>query len=281
MTIGERAKSVMERLIPLYHAHPQGGMAIDREKVTEVVRSDPQAVLFGVRKALDSGFASQFGWGLWLTVACVFDQEFDDDSLVVAVKAAAAQAGEPLPSIKAFFAHGSGNEQRQKRKVILEMAESDVRACDAFRMIKLLRLDALAPHVREQMFGNCIVTFPVDGDPRPVQHIPPIRAFVNKLHSSIPHFPLFLDLDPNHGMWMVYFGCLADAEATTGVSEDQFMFDTGHPSVLAVIRPTLSGLRRVCEPLQIDWMPCAEAIVQPFEQSTRVELLQHAKTDRM
>lgn len=281
MAIGERAKSVMERLIPLYQEHPQGGMAIDTEKVTEVVRSDPQAVLFGVRKALDSGFASQFGWGLWLTVACVFDQEFDDDSLVVAVKSAAAQAGEPLPNFKTFFPHGTGNEKRQRKRVILEMAESDVRDCDAFRLIKLLRLDALAPHVREQMFGNCIVSFPADGDPRPVQHIPRIRAFVDKLHSSIPHFPLFLDLDPKHGMWMVYFGCLADAEATTAVSDDEFMFDTGHPSVLAVIKPTLSGLRRACEPRQIDWMPCAEAIVQPFARSTRVELLQHAKTDRM
>lgn len=281
MTIGERVKSVMERLIPLYHAHPQGGMAIDSEKVTEVVRSDPQAVVLGVRMALDSGFASQFGWGLWLTVACVFNQEFDDDSLVVVVKAAAAQAGEALPSIKAFFPHGTGNEKRQKQKVILEMDESDVRDCDAFRMIKLLRLDAMAPHARVQMFGNCIVTFPADGDTRPVQHIPRIRAFVNKLHLSIPHFPLFLDLDPKHGMWMVYFGCLADAEATATVSDDRFMFDAGHPSVLAVISPALRGLRRACEPLQIDWMPCAEAIVQPLEHSVRLGLLRHAKTDRM
>jgi len=281
MTIGERAKLVMERLIPLYQEHPQGGMAIDSEKVTEVVRSDPQAVLFGVRKALDSGFASQFGWGLWLTVASVFDQEFDDDSLMVAVKAAAAQAGEALPNMKAFLPHGTGNEKKQRKKVILEMAESDVRACDTFRMVKLLRLDAFAPHVREQMFGNCIVTFPADGDVRPVQHIPRIRAFVNKLHLDIPHLPLLLDLDPKHGMWMVYFGCLADAAATTTVSDDQFMFDAGHASVLTVIRSTLSGLRKACDPLRINWIPCAEAIVQPFEEAVRVELLRHANRDRV
>lgn len=281
MAIGERAKSVMERLIPLYQEHPQGGMAIDSQKVTEVVLNDPQAVLFGVRKALDSGFASKFGWGLWLTVASVFDREFDDDSLMVAVKAAAAQAGEALPNIKIFLPHGTTNEKRQRKKVILEMAESDVRACDTFRMVKLLRLDALAPHAREQMFGNCIVTFPAYGDVRPVQHIPGIRAFVNKLHLDIPHFPLLLDLDPKHGMWMVYFGCLADAAATTTVSDDQFMFDAGHASVLAVLRSTLSGLRKACDPLRIDWIPCAEAILQPFEESVRVELLRHVDRGRV
>ncbi len=280
MNIGERAKVAMERLIPLYENHPQGGMAIDTEKVTEVVRSDPQAIAFGVRKVIDGGFASQIGWGLWLTVAYVFEKQFDDDSLMVAVKAAAERAGEQLPNMKAFFPHGTGDEAKQQKKVILQMAESDVAACDTYRMVKLLSLDTLAPHVREGMSGNCIVTFPADGDSRPVQLIPRIRAFVNKLQASVPHFPLFLDLDPEHGMWMIYFGCLADAGATKVISGDQFAFDGAHPSVLVVIRSTLRGLRKACEPFQIDWQPCAAAIVQPFEQSTRIDLLRHARTDR-
>lgn len=279
MTIAERAKVVMERLVPLYQAHPQDGMAINTEKVTEVVRSDPQAVAFGVRKVIDGGFASQIGWGLWLTVAHVFEKQFDDDSLTVAVKAAAARTGEPLPNIKAFFPHAPINEAKQQKKVILQMADSDVATCDTYRMVKLLSLDTLAPHVREGMAGNCIVTFPADGDSRPVQLIPRIRAFVNKLQASAPHFPLFLDLDPQHGMWMMYFGCLADAKATKVISGDQFMFDGAHSSVLVVIKSTLRGLRKACEPFQIDWMPCATAIVQPFEKSIRIDLLRHARTD--
>lgn len=280
MTIAERAKVAMERLILLYQDHPQGGMAIDTEKVTEVVRSDPQAVAFGVRTVMDSGFASQIGWGLWLTVAYVFEKQFDDDSLMVAVKAAAARAGKPLPNIKAYFPHGTGNEAKQQKKVIFQVAESDVAACDTYRMVKLLSLKTLTPHVREGMFGNCIITFPADGDSRPVQLIPRIRAFVNKLQLNIPHFPLFLDLDPKHGMWMLYFGCLADADATKVIPGDQFMFDGAHPSVLVVIKSTLRGLRRACEPFQIDWLPCAAAIVEPFEESTRFDLLLHARTDR-
>ncbi|MBB5448355.1 MULTISPECIES: hypothetical protein [unclassified Paraburkholderia] len=280
MDISERAKVAMERLLPLYENHPQGGMAIDSEKVAEVVRSDPQAVAFGVRKAIDAGFASQIGWGLWLTVAYAFEKQFDDDSLMLVVKAAAARAGEPLPKIKAFFPYGKGNEAKQRKKVILEMAESDVAACDTYRMVTLLRLDTLAPHVREGMSGNCIVTFPADGDSRPVPLIPRIRAFVNKLQASVPHFPLFLDFDPQHGMWMIYFGCLADTGAIKVISGDQFMFDGAHPSVLVVVKSTLRGLRKACEPLQVDWLPCAAAIVRPFEQSTRIDLLRHARTDR-
>ena len=280
MTIGERAKVAMERLIPLYEDHPQGGMAIDTEKVIEVVRSDPQAVAFGVLTMIDGGFASKIGWGLWLTVAYVFEQEFDDDSLIVAVTAAAARAGEPLPNMKAIFPHGTGNEEKQQKKVILQMAESDIAACDTYRMVKLLSLDTLAPHVREGMFGNCIVTFPADGDSRPVQLIPSIRAFVNKLQASVPHFPLFLDLDPQYGMWMIYFGCLADAAATKVIPGDQFTFDAAHPSVMVVIKSTLRDLQKACEPFEIDWLPCAAAIVQPFERSTQIELLRHARTDR-
>lgn len=278
--IGERAKVVMERLISLYQKHPQGGMAIDTEKVTQIVRGDPEAVAFCLRKAIDGGFASQIGWGLWLTVAYVFEQEFDDDSLMVAVKATAARAREPLPNIKAFFPHKTGNEAKLRKNVILQMDERDVEACDTYRMVTLFSLDTLAPHVREGMAGNCIVTFPADGDSRPVQLIPRIRAYVNKLQASVPHFPLFLDLDPQHGMWMMYFGCLADAGATKVISGDRFMFDAAHPSVLVVITSTLRGLRKACEPFQIDWMPCAAAIVQPFEQATQIDLLRHARTDR-
>lgn len=140
MAIDERAKLVMERLVPLYQHHPKGGMSIDTMKVTEVVRGDPQPVAFGVHKVIDSGFASQIGWGLWLIVAYIFEKEFDDDSLMVAVKAAAARPGEPLPNIRAFFPHGTGNEAKQKKKVILQMAESDVADCDMYRIVKLLSL---------------------------------------------------------------------------------------------------------------------------------------------
>lgn len=279
MTIGQRAQSVIERLISLYQSHPQGGMAIDTAEVIKVVRSDPEAVAFGVRIALDSGFASEFGWGLWLVVGYVFEREIDDDSLMIAVKAAAARSGKPLPNIKAFFPHAKQDEENVRQQVILQMAESDVASCDTFRMVKLLRLDTLDLQVRERMFGNCIITFPADQDPRPVQHIPRIRAYVRKLHACLVHFPLFLDLDPKHGMWMLYFGCLADVESTEVLSGDEFRFNAGHPSVLPVIKSTLDGLRKSCEPLHIDWLPCANAIVQPFG-SVGAELLRHARQGR-
>jgi len=61
-----------------------------------------------------------------------------------------------------------------------------------------------------------------------VQLIPRIRAFVNKLQASVPHFPLFLDLDTQHGMWMIYFGCLPMPALRKVISGDQCMFDGAH-----------------------------------------------------
>jgi len=87
---------------PLYENHPRRHGNRHRES-HEVVRSDPQAVAFGVRKAIDGDSPPRSDGDFWLTVLTSFEKQFDDDSLMVAVKAAAARAGEPLPNINGLL----------------------------------------------------------------------------------------------------------------------------------------------------------------------------------
>lgn len=279
MNVNDRAKVVMSNLVDLYVPHPDGGMAIDSARVMEIVRKDPEAVAYVVQKVLAGGGGSMPGWGLWMTVAHIFQHELADDSLIVLVEAAASAAGASLPKIKSFVPNTSPESSLEKANQIfeLQMAELDVAAGDAHRMVLVLRLDRLTPETRRQLIGNCIITFPADGDPRPVQHIARIRAFAADLHKRIPHFPLFLNFSPEHHMWLTYFGCLADPEATKLLSNDSVRFEGTHPTVLVAVQESLIGLRDACDPLSINWESCANTLVAPFDADTRRDLLRRVR----
>jgi hypothetical protein len=269
VSINQRAKQVVAELFALYNPHDEGGMAVDVSAVQQIVRRDPEAVTFAAQKILSSDMAGDGGWGIWIVVANVFEAEFDDDSLGVLLESAAAKAGVTLPGWRPISPPGEPKSQL----IVLEMAEADVAAGDAHRMVMVLRLEGLAPETRNKMFGNCLVTFPAHGDERPVQHIPRIRTFVSDLHRRVPHFALFLNFDPKHCMHLVYYGCLAAPEATQVRPIGEVMFDVYHPTVLQAIGESLQGMRHACEPRGIAWKPHAERIAAPFDDATRRQIL--------
>ncbi|HWM69793.1 MAG TPA: hypothetical protein VNO35_24660 [Steroidobacteraceae bacterium] len=270
MSIEDRGKQVLTELFEACSANEQGQSRVDGAKITTVVRRDPAAVAFAVQKILTSPLAGQVGWSMWLVTAKVFEHEHGDDSLVVMVEAAAAAAGAKLPRVLSSTPH---EPEPQRKLLVLQMAEADVAAGDAHRMLMVMRLEGLSTELRAKMLGNCIITFPALGDDRPVQHIRRVRAFVADLHRRMPYFPVFLDFDDRHGMRMVYFGCLADTAATEVRPDGAVGTNMGDPSVLEAIKTSLVGIRRACSPLGIDWKPCAEAMIAPYDAEIRRTLL--------
>jgi len=266
----DRAKQVIAELLDACGTAEDGRSEIDAGRVSDVVRRDPDAVAFAVEKIMSSPHASAAGWGVWMITAYAFEAEFDDDSLVVLVESAAAAAGQKLPEIREMRPQ---QREQPEKLVMLQMAEADVAAGDAHRLLMLLRLDTMPPEMRQKLIGKVIITFPAAGDPRPVQHIPRVRAFVADLQRRLPYFPLFLNFDPAHGMQMVYFGCLADLEATKVGPGDVVGVNAYHPSVLEPTRRALAAIREACAPLQIDWDACAQALLAPYDEETRQSLL--------
>jgi hypothetical protein len=118
-----------------------------------------------------------------------------------------------------------------------------------------------------------MITFPASGDDRAVQHIPRIRKFVADLHKRMPYFPMFLNLDPRIGMRMVYFGCLADMEATRSNPDGSVRTDALHPSLLEATKSSIRGIQQACRLIQIDEAPFVEKILEPYDQSHRRWLL--------
>lgn len=270
MDIGDRFKRVIAEIFEACDTDEQGRARVDSGRVTAVVRRDPEAVAFALQKILASPLADRAGWSGWMVTAQAFEKEYGDDSLVVLVEAAAAAAGKKLPRV--LSSNPIQPEQREKF-VELEMAEADVAAGDAHRMLMVMRLDGLSAELRTRLLGRCIMTFPADGDDRPVQHIPRIRAFVADLHKRMPYFPIFLNFDQTLCMHMVYFGSLADIEATEVRPDGSVRTNMVHPSVLAATKAALTGIRRACTPLNIDWKPHAEAILAPYDPQMRGALL--------
>jgi len=270
MDLEDRAKQVIVELLDARLPTADGHTQIDLSRVRDVVRRDPDCVAFAIEKIMGSPHAGIAGWGVWMIAAQLFEAAYDDDSLVVLVERAAAAVGQKLPELRDVQLQ----EPPEERKLFeLQMAEADVAAGDAYRMLMVMRLDTMPPEVREKLIGNCIITFPAAGDPRPVQHIPRVRAFVADLHRRLPYFPLFLNLDRARGMQMVYFGCLADPEATKVGPGDAVAVNAYHRSMLEATRSALAAISTACAPLRIDWSGCAQALLAPYDEETRELLL--------
>ncbi len=200
-------------------------------------------------------------WGLLFVVAMVYEEEYVDDSLSVLVRTAAREASVSVPSVLSNSPH---TPPMQPKVNVLQMAEADVRAGDAHRLLTVMNIDTMSAEVRERMIGKCTITFPVDNDPRPIQRIPEVRRFVADLHRRMRYFPMYLNFDPKYSMHLVYFGCLAD-EAATQVQGDNVGLNLLHGSVIARMKESLEAIRDTCNRQDLDWKPLVCRMLAIFD----------------
>lgn len=264
MTLAARSKAVLDELAEMYRTLPDGSRGVDTTEVQSMVRRDPDAVANVLHLVLSKGGGSTIGWGLCAIVAAIFNREHGDDSLIVLVKKAADAEGATIPSVKGFILHAGAEPVTPTPLNAIQVPEGDVASGDAYRLAHDLQLKNLDADARKRMFGNCLLSFPAHGDPRPVQHIERIRIYIADLHRRVPYFPIFLTLKPAAEMWMMYFGCLADPEATTVLPGERISFRGDHPTVLAALLESLAGVRHACTVLDIDAQPYLNGLVAKF-----------------
>lgn len=276
MTLSARSKTILDELADMYKTLPDGSRGVDTAEVQKMVRRDPDAVANVLRVVLANGGGSAIGWGLCAVVAATFNVEHEDDSLNVLVKKAADAEGATIPSIRRVIPHAGADGDPPTPLNALQIPEGDVASGDAYRLAHLFRLKNLNADLRKRMFGNCLLSFPAHGDPRPVQHIERIRAYIGDLHRRVPYFPIFLTLDPAARMWMMYFGCLADPQATCVLPGDRVSFQGDHPTVLAALLESLAGVRHACTELGIDAQPYLRGLVAPFPKDMGQALIKQS-----
>lgn len=258
-------RALVDRLLGEYKPASKGS-SVDSDRIRSIVLSNPDLVaeVFPALLRWNREHNVRI-WGLLFVVATVYKAEFEDDSLEILLKTAANEAKVTLPSVLSVTPN---NPIPEPRVVVLQAAEEDVRSGDAHRILTVMRIDAMSPEMRTRMIAKCIITFPVDNDPRPIQRIPEVRRFVADLHNRMRYFPIYLNFDPKLQMHLVYFGCLAE-ESATEWRDGQIGINLLHRSVTSKMKEALIAIRDICIPLGLDWKWAVRGILSPFDHTVR------------
>jgi len=260
-----RRRALVDILLAEYKQGPRGS-SVDTDRIRSIIAADPDLVAEVFPALLRWNRESAVGiWGLLFVIAMVYEKEYRDDSLSVLVKSAAHEANVSLPSVLSYTPHEKASQPEIN---VLEMAEADVRAGDAHRLLTVMSIETMSAEVRERVIGNCTITFPVDNDPRPIQRIPEVRRFVADLHRRMRYFPMYLNFDPKYSMHLVYFGCLAD-EAATQVQGDNVGLNLLHGSLIARMKESLEAIRSTCNRECLDWKPLVHRMLAIFDVDVR------------
>jgi hypothetical protein len=256
---------LFDRLLAEYKPSSKGS-SVDSDRIRSIVLDNPDLVAEIFPPLLRWNREHNVGlWGLLFVVAMVYKAECHDDSLEALLNTAANEANVKLPSVLSYAPH---NPAPQAKVVVLETAKDDIQAGDAHRMLTVMRIDTMSPEVREKILGRCVITFPVDNDPRPIQRIPEVRRFVADIHKRMRYFPMYLNFDPKLEMHLVYFGCLAE-ESATEWRGTQIGINLLHRSVTTTIKESLVAIREACIPLGLDWKQPVRSILSPFDRAVR------------
>ena len=182
-----RQRALVDKLLSEYKPGAQGS-SVDTDRIRSIVIADPDLAAEIFPALLRWNLENAVGiWGLLFIVAMVYEKECSDDSLSVLLRTSAHDANVALPSVLSYTPHDT---PANKSKVVeLQMAEADVRAGDAHRVLTTMKIEGMSNELRERVMGNCIISFPASNDPRPIQRIPEIRRFVADLHQRMRYFP--------------------------------------------------------------------------------------------
>jgi hypothetical protein len=260
-----RSRALVDDLLAEYKPGPRGS-SVDTDRIRSIVVKDPDLVAEVFPALLRWNRENAVGiWGLLFVIAIVYEKEYRDDSLSVLVKTAAHDANVSLPSALSYTPHTTPTQPEVN---VLEMAEADVRAGDAHRLLTVMNIETMSAEVRKRVIGNCTIAFPVNNDPRPIQRIPEVRRFVADLHHRMRYFPMYLNFDPKYSMHLVYFGCLAD-EAATEVQGDNVGLNMLHGSLIALMKESLVAIRNTCNRQGLEWKPLVRGMLAIFDVKMR------------
>lgn len=284
------------------------GMRTD--ELEALVRSDPETAAAAVFALLQSEEMMRGSRQLAFSVAAAYEKITGDDSLTSRAQRTIEESGGRMPSFRTLA--GEGQELRELRSpegiAGLQVDEGDLARGDIYNFLRIFRVDETTdPQVMAGLRGRCLLMFPVDQDPRPVWEIPEVRTFVGRLFEAMPYFPYFLDLTPESGSFMLFFGCLADQEAfqpaadgDRGSEDMQRIFeiikeqrrekrlqglatpkdDPGlvyinvmHPSVIETVSVAVGAVAAICSQLGENPRGVLEQLLAPYSPEIREAVL--------
>ena len=191
---------------------------------------------------------------LALAVGDIYEKVTGDDSLVLEVQEAAEKKrGRPLDGLKR---ESSGAASDGPPLIFTEVPRDALARCDVYSVVRELATERLTGAQFADLRGRIALTFPLEGDDRPLWEIPEVRRFMAELFKVMPYFPYYLDPTPEIGAFVVFFGCLADPEAF-----EEGGFNATHPSVVERVSDVLIAVTDVCRKAGQDPQPALQTIL--------------------
>jgi hypothetical protein len=108
------------------------------------------------------------------------------------------------------------------------------------------------------LWGRCALTFDLD-DADAVWLRADVRAFVAALAKEQPAFPIYLDPDPDLGMFIVWFGALAEPEALHGTN-----LNLNHHSVVSQVMRAVEAISALAQGLGASAQPAVQRLLSPY-----------------
>jgi hypothetical protein len=303
----DKVRAFVEKLMQLVGPH-KGHYGVRSDQVLELVGQDPEAAAGAVPYLIRMGEQQCLYLQLAMTIAAAYQQVTEDDSLARVVERAMEHAGVSELAIPPI-----GDERPEPRQEILQLMvdPGDLERCNIYSWTRQLSLesleDALPDHATNlrRMRGRCLLTFPLDADPRTIYEIPEARAFIRALFEAMPYFPYYLDFDLAAGSFSLFFGCVADPEAlqpgraqeemveerqvreyweervkllrrqgkAIAEEETSWHLNIMHPSVIDAVSTSVAHLSGFCRALGDDPIPTIEALLTPYPDESRQEIL--------
>ena len=245
----QQAAAFIERLEAQMKPYSTGKVGIDLDALQMIVREEPELTIVAARSYLGIGKENRGYYQLAVALGAAYKIAFNDDSLALLVQQRLEEEGatDALPT----FAEVTTPSLPEPPKGVHIVVDADsLRDGDIYALVRAFSVNRTEreqfPRLRS-FRGRCIISFPLDDDPRPVWKIPEVRHFISRLFEAMPYFPYYLAPAPELGMFRVFFGSLADLEAVTDEG-----LNLVHSSVLTKLAQSLSAIIELSEQLGED-----------------------------
>jgi len=245
---------------------PNGEQQLDYEDLRQAVKDDPETAAAIVYQICRDATLNSTDAQLIATIAALYQNEFDDDSLVQEFDNAAweqaASFKKPRPVQEDSELLDSVLDGDEDTLEILLVNADDLRngsVKDCVEQLSIGGANAERLQKLKSLWGMCLLTFPLEDDPRQVYQIPEARQYIAKLHQEMPYFPCYLNFRREFGMFMTYFGGLADgsASAESGVN-------ILHPSVIDKVIESMSAIGLLAAAIRQDYLSSWRAMLSCY-----------------
>jgi hypothetical protein len=249
-----RQEAFLDRLLSLGSTVAPGKRGVSMTALVELVREDPEAAVVVAqglaRMATEDATMGQRA----IALGAAYEAAFDDDLVSQEVSSILTASGTAVPELHTIDDEGTGDRptEEQAPNIWLEVSPDMLQHGDIYPIVSTFGVHS-GPENHDlaaaaSSCGRTFLTFPIPtADPRPVWTVPEVRSYIQSVNRAVPYLPIFFTPDPEHAMFQVWFGALADPEALEGHT-----VRLDHASVISTVAYALTTVRLTAELLGLD-----------------------------